>query len=217
MKFNYFFSKPDIYININKVKSSKVILITGLSGSGKSHLTDRLVELWNFDRCSFDNLLENDIMYNPTKFEKKLLKIFIERNPKYKEVKNRRKKVKDFFNDFLDFSLEYLKENNNNITILDCAGFINIDVIKFEKIQHLPIIVKQTSYFKGIIRRLKRTYKYLNKTNTSKLKVIYRFFRECLYLIKRTPIWIRRKKKFLNKLRQCNITKYGRGEIFYVK
>lgn len=216
MRINYFFSKPDIYINADKINESHAILVTGLSGSGKSYLTSQIVNQKKIHRCSFDNLLENDIMYEATNAEKKILEEFLKNNPQYLEIVIRKQKVKEFFNEFLDFCLKYLEEKNMKM-VLDCAAFINTDVIPFEKIKKLPIIVKQTSYFKGVIRRLKRNYKYLKSKKMSFLRLYYHFFKDCLYIIKRTPTWIKRKKKFLIEMKKNNIISKGKGEFFYEK
>ena len=71
MKVNLFFSKKDLYINFDK--KTDMILVTGMSGSGKSQLAISLKEKYGYEIISFDMIFDYDENRELSLIEKDIL------------------------------------------------------------------------------------------------------------------------------------------------
>ena len=82
MKVNLIFSKKDLYINFDK--KTDMIIVTGMSGSGKSQLAISLKEKYGYEIISFDMIFDYDENRELSLIEKDILTKFRRCYPKYK-------------------------------------------------------------------------------------------------------------------------------------
>lgn len=192
------FSRKDLYINF-KNTASKMIIVTGISGSGKSVLAEKIKEQYGYEIISMDMLFEYSETHKRSQLEKELLESFKELYPNYdKNDKNR------IYNLFFDFVNEYITKNNINI-IFDGSQFLRR--VAFDKINNERIILKRTSLLLSLRRRNIRNIGYIknNKDSVSeRLKEVYWLY---LYNIKNIFRWLNDEVCFLINVK--------RGELYY--
>lgn len=153
IKFNF----KDFLTNYN------FLLVTGLSGSGKSTEAEILAKNYNAKIITLDGLSE---IYKSKKINdatKDLIYKFIELNPKIKdELKdnfwhqqklNNFKKYKYWNNLFFEFLIENISKEKQNFIIEGTQIFMTVEPNKIKK---YPIIIIGTSDIKSFFRRIKR-------------------------------------------------------------
>lgn len=199
-KSHIFKTKSDLYVNFEK--DTNMIIVTGISGSGKSKTSNELKSKYNYEIVSFDFIFNYEFERKPSSLERKLLKEFKNKYLQYKDYKKNTENKTEVCNCFFDFISEYLKENNIKI-IFDGAYFL--DRISFDKIKNERIVIKRTSIIRSNFQKVNRNKKYLIHPNISiikKSKSILGMHFECFKQI------INQKKKvnkFLKKCEKLNI------------
>lgn len=156
-KIKLFKSKKDLYINFSK--NTNMIIVTGITGSGKSKTSLELKEKYNYELLSFDFIFNYEKERTPNKFEKNILKQFTKQYPQYKDYEKNTKNKNEVSNCFFDFVLRYIETNNIKI-IFDGSYFINR--IDFAKIKNQRIILKRTSIIKSVFQGINRNKKTIN-------------------------------------------------------
>lgn len=166
---SYVISKDDIERNVDKFISgeSNILLITGLSRSGKTTLGEEYVYKYNAQ------LIELDIFENPNcyvddyKDLKNIGRIYHEYLNKTIDGKTYRDKVynqNDISNDELSaqmdktiqWVLKYCKSKPNIKFIIEGLQIYS-DINDFDVIKDIPLIIKGTSMLKSFMRRGKRS------------------------------------------------------------
>ena len=160
---SYVFNKKDLYIDFNKFESGKsnLLLITGLSGSGKSTIATSLSSKYKAE------VIELDIFEHNGSYSDKNLNqagdVFVEYFlNKRKDLRNPLNKVKmmnseEFMNEFdkfFNFVINYCNKNKDKKFIIEGVQiYSNVDL---SKIKRYPIILINTSVKDSIIQRFKR-------------------------------------------------------------
>lgn len=200
-----FKSKKDLYINFDK-ENYTMIIVTGITGAGKSFTTAKLSEEYKIPIFCFDYLYEYKQDREVTKFEKEILNLFYSKYPQYKNTpkiaKKQKKKnieVQEINDNFFDFILEYLKKNKLRI-VFDGASFCNC--VNYDKFKNQRIVIKRTSFVKTIYRR---TLRCIKRTKGTKHRCI-KFAKDVKYTILHLREWYITINKFLKKI-ETNIEK----------
>ena len=197
MKIKRFKNIEDISYNGQLFpKESNILLITGLSGSGKSYLAKNLSNRFNAVVFQPEWLIHSK--HIDEKF-KNLLEKFLIKYPEIKElVKNKwnNEKIEDknillkkYINLFFDEFLATI--DNDKLYIVE--GLQLFTLIDFNKVKDFPIIIKGTSSINSLKNRLKRDIK--NKNFTSKFQ---RFKFKCK-VVKQSRLYQFKHRKILNK------------------
>lgn len=194
------FSNKDLYINF-KDNDSKMILVTGISGSGKSMLSLDLSKKYNFEIISFDMVFGYDESRERTKLE---LDILDEFNKLYPDYKSFNKKL--ICNLFFDFVKEYTINKKINI-IFDGSQFLR--KVDFDKIKDQRIVLKRTSLVLSLFRRNKRNIGYIKKNNESFIMMIKEYHWLKSYNRKNIFRWIDDEIYFLRNIK--------REDLYYEK
>ena len=170
MKINRFKNVDDIKINFEKFPSeSKILFVTGLSGSGKSWTARELAESCGASIFQPEWLIHSK---HVSQEFKPLLDEFLRANPeivlyvenKWNDVKNEdeHELLKKYINMFLQSFLDSCDKSRTYII----EGLQIFTLIDFEVVKNFPIIVKRTSSFQSLRNRLKRDLpKHKNKTS----------------------------------------------------
>ena len=170
MKINRFKNVDDIKINFEKFPSeSKILFVTGLSGSGKSWTAKELAESCGASIFQPEWLIHSK---HVSQEFKPLLDEFLRANPeivpyvenKWNDVKNEdeHELLQKYINMFLQSFLDSCDKSRTYIV----EGLQIFTLIDFEVVKNLPIIVKGTSSFQSLRNRLKRDLpKHKNKTS----------------------------------------------------
>lgn len=197
MKINRFRSKKDLELRTNKFpKDSKILLITGLSGSGKSYLANQLKEKYNAISFQPEWLKHSKHITNECKY---ILDSFIELNPhikQYVETKWNNAPTEDeneLFKEYINkFFLHFLNvKKDDQLYIVE--GLQLFTLIDYDLIKDYPIIIKRTSSFKSLKNRIKRDYQ---KRKNEKLKVKVKWF---FRVLKESNLYQFKHRKKLNK------------------
>lgn len=197
MKLKLFKNIKDKYYNFNDFPdNSNILLITGLSGSGKSYLSREIASNYNSTIFQVEWLKHSKHTSEECKY---ILDSFLEKHPEIKDLvkskwnnsksEDKNELFKKYINLFLLHFLE-MKEKNKNYIIEGLQLFTLID---FNLIKDYPLIIKGTSSYNSLINRLKRDYKKRkNEKFITKAKFVFRVIKESfLYQLKH--------KKKLNK------------------
>ena len=158
-KIKIFKSVDDIKFNAEK--ESNVLLVTGLSGSGKSYLSHELSQQTGASVFQPEWLIH----YKHTSEEfKPLLDEFI---AKYSDIKplvenkwnnekseDKNQLLKKYINLLVEYFLKNVDKNKKYII----EGLQLFTLINFDLIKDYPIIIKGTSSFKSLKNRIKRDY-----------------------------------------------------------
>lgn len=164
MKIKIFRNIKNINFNYKDFPSNyNFLLVTGLSGSGKSTEAEILAKNYNAKVITLDGLSE---IYKSKKINdatKDLIYKFIGLNPKIKdELKdnfwhqqklNNFKKYKYWNNLFFEFLIENISKEKQNFIIEGTQIFMTVEPNKIKK---CPIIIMGTSDIKSFFRRIKR-------------------------------------------------------------
>lgn len=150
---------PDLYLNFEN-NNYNMIIVTGITGSGKSYTVEKLAKKYQLPIVSFDFIYGYEKDRVPNELESILLKLFYKQYPQYKDAKkltNSRKinesMIKEIDDRFFDLVLNYIRKNNIKI-IFDGACFCND--VKYEKFKKQRIVVKRTSFLVTLYQRTKR-------------------------------------------------------------
>ena len=167
MKIKLFKTVDDLYLNTNNFPStSNILLITGLSGSGKSYLARELSNTYNATIFQVEWLKHSKHISEECKY---ILDSFLDKHPEIISlVKNKWNNTKsedknELFKKYINlFFLHFLevKDNNKNYIIEGLQLFTLID---YDLIKDYPIIIKGTSSFKCFKNRFKRDYEKRKK------------------------------------------------------
>ena len=183
MKIRRLKSKKDLSINVESFpKESKILLITGLSGSGKSYLANQLKQKYNATSFQPEWLKHSKHITEECKY---ILDTFIQKYPHIKSyVENKwnnaptedeNELFKEYINKFFIHFLEVKKDDQLYIV----EGLQLFTLIDYELIKDYPIIIKRTSSIKSLKNRLKRDYqKRKNEPLKVKIKWFFRVLKE---------------------------------------
>lgn len=197
MKLKLFKNIKDKYFDFNDFpRNSNVLLITGLSGSGKSYLARKVASEYDATIFQIEWLKHSKHISDECRY---ILDSFLEKHPEIKDlVKNKWNNSKnedtnDLFKKYINlFLLHFLevKEENKNYVV---EGLQLFTLIEFDLIKNYPLIIKGTSSYNSLKNRLKRDYqKRKNESFVIKVKFVIRVIKESfLYQLKH--------KKKLNK------------------
>lgn len=197
MKLKLFKNTKDKYYNFNNFPiNSKILLITGLSGSGKSYLARELANKYDAIIFQVEWLKHSKHISEEYKY---VLDTFLDKHPeiiglvknKWNNTKSEdnNELFKKYINLFLLHFLEVKEENKNYII----EGLQLFTLIDFDLIKHYPLIIKGTSSYNSLKNRLRRDYqKRKCESFVTKFKFVNRVLKESfLYQLKH--------KKTLNK------------------
>lgn len=177
MKISRFRSKSDLNLRVEDFPNkSKILLITGLSGSGKSYLANQLKEKYNAISFQPEWLKHSKHITNECKY---ILDSFLELYPNITNYvankwnnapsEDENELFKEYINKFFIHFLKVKKEDQLYIV----EGLQLFTLIDYELIKNYPIIIKRTSSFKSLKNRIKRDYQ---KRKNEKLKVKVKWF-----------------------------------------
>ncbi len=192
-KFNFFIDRPDLYLNSHK--NSQMIIVTGISGAGKSYTAMQLSEKYNYPILSFDNLFNYEETREVSEFERNMITNFRKKRLEFCKDKKIVENPKTC-NAFFDFVLDEIKKNNQKI-IFDGAYFlVKVD---FDKFKEQRIILKRTAFFKALHRRKIRGIKLYKKSNSNVFKNIKYFLSLEKFVLLNEKQWYNDQKSFLKK------------------
>lgn len=166
----------DIYHNIDLWESGKsnLLWITGLSGSGKSTISEEIVntenaihiELDNLQRAKMNNwdITKNEVIDSYISSVGGLDGIFTYCNSKedikWKDIVSNKDCYKEF-NKFFDYAIEYAKSNRTKKFVIEGVQIAMCSTNSMiEKISKYPVILKMNGPFKTEFRREKRLVQY---------------------------------------------------------
>lgn len=160
-QISYFRDKEDIHLRPSNKVFKNIILITGISGSGKSTLANKMKNNLDCHKVSFDLVFfhEHDTI---TEFEKKIIEKFKKRYLEWE--KNlflgystlNGKVFEKYSNLFFEFILE---ESTKEEKIIILEGSHIFKYILPEKVKINELIILRPSFFKSMIRKMKRQHK----------------------------------------------------------
>lgn len=188
-------SGKDLYINF-KDNNSKMILVTGISGSGKSVLSKELSKKYEYEIVSFDMIFGYEESRERTKLELDILNEFKNTYPNYMSF--------DKFticNIFYDFVENYIINRDINI-IFDGSQFLRR--VDFNKIKDQRIVLKRTSLILSLFRRDRRNVGYIKKNN-SFVRRIKEYYWLHIYNRKNIFRWINDEIYFLRNVKKENL------------
>jgi len=175
---------------------SNILLITGLSGSGKSYLAREMASKYDATIFQVEWLKHKKHISEECKY---ILDSFLDKYPeiipyvdnKWNNSKNEddNKLFKKYINLFLLHFME-VKDNNKNYIIEGLQLFTLLD---FKLIKDYPLIIKGTSSYNSFKNRLKRDYQ---KRKKEKLLIKLKFF---FRVIKESRLYQLKHRKKLNK------------------
>ena len=205
MKIKLFKNVSNINFNLEQFpNSNRLLLVTGLSGSGKSYLSKELAKEYNaiifqVEWLKHSKHISNDCKYILDSFIKKYPEIEEEVKNKWKSKKSedKNKLFKKYINLFFLHFLE-IKDSSQNYIVEGLQLFTLLD---FDLIKDYPLIIKGTSSFNSLKNRFKRDYEKRKKEKLFvKIKFIFRVIRESfLYQFKHRKTL----NKFIKKKENC--------------
>lgn len=200
MTESYIKSEKDIEHNINSWKngSNNILLITGLSGSGKSTKAASLSKEYNAVNINLDLFQHNAILFydkNNHNEGNKVIRDIIEKMYGGKKDFNKYD-TEQFRIEFVKFFkklISYCKSQKDKKFIIEGLQiFTHVAHVDINMISKFPIIINGASLTKSIVRRYKRDH------NTSDGS-----FKHPIQLMKKYIEW----EKSLNKLRKSEYLK----------
>lgn len=187
----------DLYINFEN-NDSNMIIVTGISGSGKSFLSQELYEKYKYEIISFDMIFDYEEGRERTKLELKILNGFKKKYKNYKELE------KDTIcNLFFDYVKGYIEKEKIKI-IFD--GYYFLRNVDFNKIKEEKIVLKRTSLIRSLIRRTRRNQRYIKKNNYSIIRKIKEYYWLHIYNYRNICRWYNDEKYFIEKIKEGNLT-----------
>ena len=179
MKINRIKNIDDIKINFEDFPTkSNIVLVMGLSGSGKSYLSNQLAEKHKATTFQLEWLIHSKHTSEECKY---ILDTFLQQHPEIIEnVDNKWNNCKsedqnDLLKEYINkFFLHFLEMRDpNKLYVVESLQLFTL--IDFELIKDYPIIVKGTSSFKSLKQRLKRDLaKPKNKKISAKIKYFFK-------------------------------------------
>lgn len=197
MKIRFFKNTNNIYYEFDKFPNkSKILLITGLSGSGKSYLAREIAHkydatIFQVEWLKHKKYISEECEHILDSFLEKYPEIIPYVNSKWNNTKSEdnNELFKKYINLFFIHFLE-LKDKDKNYIIEGLQLFTLLD---FNLIKDYPLIIKGTSSFISLKNRLKRDYQ---KRKKEKFSVKLKFF---LRVIKESRLYQIKHRKKLNK------------------
>ena len=157
----YIFSKDNLYINFEKFKSGKsnICFVTGLSGGGKSTLTEKLAKEYNGE------WIELDVFEHSGGFTDEQLKeageVFYEYLSRHKDLRQKlidksldHDQMKEEVTKFVTYCISWCKSHKDTKWIIE--GVQIFSLVDPKSIKEDPIVFVRTSMLKSIIQRWKR-------------------------------------------------------------
>lgn len=163
--------QDDFYFNFGK--DTHMIIITGLSGSGKSNTSFKISKQFNYPLLSFDFLFDYEER-NLSFLENDIFDHFLEKHPKYKDYHANRSIADEVCICFFEYVRQYVEKENIHLVVDSAYFFQNIPI---EKISNQRIIVKGTSLIRSVIRANKRDVIRQYHKDISLLKKTVRTFK----------------------------------------
>ncbi len=173
----------DITFNLDKFKKdSNILLVTGLSGSGKSYLSRQLAKEYNASIFQPEWLKHTKHI---TPEFKPLLESFFDIHPnivdlakaKWNNAKSEDKN--ELFKKYINLFFKHFLSNIDKDKLYIVEGLQIFSLIDFELIKNYPIIIKGTSSTKSLKNRYKRDLANKNITKrTAKFKFLMRILKE---------------------------------------
>ena len=194
MKVNLIFSKKDLYINFDK--KTDMIIVTGMSGSGKSQLAISLKEKYGYEIISFDMIVDYDENRELSLIEKDILTKFRRCYPKYK-VAHLIENDENVCDCFYNFVKKYIKKEKIKI-IFDGSYFMKR--VNFELFKNERIVYKRTSFLKALFRRDVRNISRIKNKNYSFIRFLKEIYWHYRYNIKHLKKWYKEERSFLQKI-----------------
>lgn len=152
----------DISYNLNKWNHAKhnVLFVTGLSGSGKSTITDNL---HNETKCEVVHLddFRNNQNTSTINFIEKFKNEYPETEEYFEDKWSDNKLFEKYFIIYLDFVLEYIKKNRNKLYVVEGIQIYCVPYRK-EWFSNKPLIIKGTDVNECFKRQIERGSKKLN-------------------------------------------------------
>ena len=185
-----FFSKKDLYINFNS--DSNIIIVTGISGSGKSTISKELQKEYGYDIISFDILFNYELERQRNPLENKIITAFIKKYPKYNDF-SKNETGKTICEDFYLFVENYVNKHNLKI-IFDGAYFI--DKVDYNLFKKNKIVYKRSSILRCMINRNKRIRKIIKTKDYDFIRKLKEYYWINRHSIKKIPTWIKKNKSF---------------------
>lgn len=169
------FSDDDVYINYDKWKSGECtsLLVTGLSGGGKSSLSKKLAEKFNAYYVEIDVISFKIGILKPQRANWE----YIQKNDKYlykflkeynlpptimQQFKNYQDPKKSTIIDKYIYWLCFERDDLDTNRVVIEGGDVALSLTNIKELSNLPIIIKGTSLAKSLFRRINRT---LNSDN----------------------------------------------------
>ncbi len=196
MKIHLSKKQPDFCYNIQKFGvDSNILLVTGLSGSGKSYLSKQLAQKYNA------------IIFQPEWLKhtkhvspdcEKFLTSFFDKHPDIVELaKNKWNNAKsedknELFKKYINLFFVHFLQNMDPHKNYIVEGLQLFTLIDFDLVKNYPIIIKGTPSFRSLKNRLKRDYqKRKDLPLGQKIKFVFR-------VIKESKLYQFRHRKVLN-------------------
>ena len=162
------FTSKDIVRNLDDFENGKsnILLITGLSGSGKTTMAGEMADEYGAIKLSLDYFqnyhnIENDIHYADIKKDRKnnpMMRYIDKYVSQNKELKSKSHEFSDidlvsfksYFEPFFYWILKELEKDKDNIYIVE--GIDIMLCIPYDKIKKYPLICVETSTIKSLVR-----------------------------------------------------------------
>ena len=184
----------DITFNLDKFKKdSNILIVTGLSGSGKSYLSKSLAKEHNASIFQPEWLKHTKHI---TPEFKPMLESFFDIHPnivdlakaKWNNAKSEDKN--ELFKKYINLFFEHFLSNIDKDKLYIVEGLQIFSLIDFKLIKNYPIIIKGTSSTKSLKNRYKRDLANKNITKrTAKFKFLMRILKESrLYQFKHRKV-----------------------------
>ncbi len=197
MEIKRFKSISDIKNNIDEFPhKKKILIVTGLSGSGKSYLSKKIAEKYGAEIFQPEWLIHSKHA-SPT--GKEFLNGFLDIHPEIKDlVQNKWNncKVEDenqLLKKYINLFFRYFLENKSSEKLYIVEGLQIFTLIDFDLFCSFPIIIKGTSSLKSLQNRLKRDM--TNHKFESRRKKISYFFK----ILKQSRLYQFKHRKKINR------------------
>lgn len=183
MKIKRFKTVNDISYGLDEFDvESKILLVTGLSGSGKSFLTNELQKKYNAHTFQVEWLKHHTHISEECEY---ILDTFLKKYPQIKNcVKNkwdntRREDNNPLFKEYINLFFKHFLEVKDPNKLYIVEGIQLFSLIDFDLIKDYPIIIKGTSAYNSFKNRFHRDYqKRKGSSFPTKIKFFIRVLNE---------------------------------------